>query len=110
MSDAAYAEPVILHRHVSDTEDDSGNEVPQYVDDPNVPPAIIYPNVSSESNPPAGMITAGLTCLWLEAVPVTGLDEITVRGVRYKIQGDPGELHNPHVGEDVTQLQLLRRT
>lgn len=105
-----FAETVTRHVWTGVTTDDAGNEIPVFGLDVELEDTIVAPNVSSETETGAPVITAGLTIIWLGKVDVSGRDEFTVRTGRYRVDGDPGWLHNPHVGEDVTQLQLLRRT
>lgn len=106
-----FTETVTRHRYDSTTRDSTGTEIPVYVDQA-VEDTIIYDNVSAETEVATQplIITKGMSLLWLRQQAVSGLDEFTVRGLRYRVDGDPTLLHHPGTGEYVTQIQLLRRT
>jgi hypothetical protein len=105
----AYTETVTLHRLTGHTTDDTGNDVPTYADE--TTQAAVWPVVSDESAVAGGdVVTRGLAMLLPSTYPVDALDEATVRGSRYKVQGDPDVYHSPLTGTEVTHVLMLRRT
>jgi hypothetical protein len=103
-------ETVILHPRDGSTTDSSGSTIPAFGDDETLEEAIVWPNVSSETEIGGDVVTEGMSVLFLRRVVIGALDEMTARGVRYRVDADPSQYHNPAVGEEVTQVQLLRRT
>lgn len=112
MSDVGLmdTETVILHPRAGSTTDGSGSTIPQYGADLPLEEAIVWQNVSSETELGGDVVAEGMSVLFLRRVTIGDLDEMTARGTRYRIDGAPGLFHNPAVGDEVTQVQLLRRT
>lgn len=104
-----FGETVILHTGTPTT-DARGNEVMSWTDQ-TVAGCPVWPRMASE-------ITYGqdtrITGLWIVVppeFPVTALDEVTVRGVRYQCDGEPGLYVNPFTGTNAGyQVALTKIT
>lgn len=106
-----WAETVTLHPHTGDTTDSSGSTIPVYGADVALDDAIVYPGASSESEVPGDVVIGGLTVQWVgQPLQMPGaLDEMTARGLRYRVDADPDLFHNPHAPVETTVVRLLRR-
>lgn len=91
-----FGDTVILHTGATTT-DDRGNEVFTWTDT-TVTGCPVWPRNSSESVQAQDQRITGLWIMFPPEVPVTASDEVTVRGVRYQIDGEPGLYSNPFTG------------
>lgn len=111
MSDVGLldTETVILHPRDGSATDGVGSTIPDFGDDVTLEEAIVWPNVATESELGGDVLAQGYSVLFLRNVTIGYLDEMTARGTRYRVDAQPGLYHNPGTGDEITQVQLLRR-
>lgn len=103
-----FGETVTHHTLVKATNPDAlGNDV--FTDaDVTRTHATLYPRVSVELVQGQDTNIIGLTAVFLPAIPVLATDEFTARGVRWRVDGLPGQYESPFTAHTVTQVHLTR--
>ncbi|MBW3663570.1 MAG: hypothetical protein KY469_10765 [Actinobacteria bacterium] len=90
-------ETVTLHRHAAGGTDAHGNTTYTYTDE-TVEGAAVAPRQGEETGNNRDTAIVGLTVYLTHEVEMSPLDQMTVRGVRYSIVGEPGLWVSPHTG------------
>jgi hypothetical protein len=110
-----HGETVTLHRSGVTGQDEYGNDVYGLVDIP-IHGCAVWPRSSSrqgtsEDNDARFTVISGLNVLVPPGVEVTPTDEMTVRGERWEVDGEPGRWRSFFTGREAgTELALRRVT
>lgn len=93
-----FGDTVTLHTDTTAT-DDRGNEVSTWVDS-TLSGCPVWPRGSTEGVQAQDQRISGLWVIVPSGTNVTALSEMTVRGLRYQVDGEPGHYVNPFTGTD----------
>jgi hypothetical protein len=105
----ALGETVTLHRRPVGTPNSDGNDT--YTDtDTTISGVAVYPRESTELVQGGDLNIVGLVAVFVPAITVAATDELTVRGTRWAIDGDPGQYVSPLTGKSLTKVNLTRVT
>lgn len=100
-------ESVVQHTRTRGTPDSDGNDTWTEVDKPRAGTAV-YPRESVELIQGQDTNIIGLVAVFKPAITVSPIDQFTVRGERYEIDGEPGQFVSPLTGTTLTKLNLTR--
>lgn len=99
----------VEHIAVTSTKDKYGDVTTTKADPVAVPRAVFAPRSSTErSDPRAPAVIVGGT-LYLKNVAVSSLDEFTIDGIPYTVEGDPGHWVSPFTGRDFGYEVAVKR-
>lgn len=104
-----FGQTVVLHSRTVTGEDEYGNDVYEDTDTPidNVP---VWPRNASELVQGQDLLITGLWCVLPSDVDVFAVDEVTVAGKRYKVDGEPGDFRqSPLTGNGLGWQVALTR-
>lgn len=110
-----FGETVVLHSRSSDAQDGDGNDIAVYTDT-TLTGAAVYPRAATgtasgvEVTDGRDLVSTGLAVVFNTPIMAKATDQVTVRGSRYDIDGEPNQLHSPLTGREVTQLALSKVT
>lgn len=105
----ALGETVTLHRRTLGSPDSDGNDT--YTDsDTTIRGVAVYPRESTELVQGGDLNIIGLVAVFKPAITLAATDELTVRGVRWAVDGDPGQYVSPLTGATLTKVNLTRVT
>lgn len=104
-----FGEVVVIHARTKGTADADGNDT-FTSSDTTVNFVTLYPRTSSEAVQGQDLNIIGLVAVFIPAVTVGPLDQITARGALWDVDGDPGQYHSPMTGREVTKVNLRRAT
>lgn len=91
-------ETVTIHRHTPGPKDAHGNDGPATWTDVTVSGSAVAPRQGEEPGNNRDTVIVGLTVYLPPGTVVGPADEMTVRGGRYGVVGEPGVWTNPHTG------------
>ena len=100
-------ESVVVHARTRGTPDSDGNDTWTEVDKTHTGTAV-YPRESVELIQGQDTNIIGLVAVFKPAITVSPIDQVTVRGERYEIDGEPGQFVSPLTGTTLTKLNLTR--
>lgn len=100
-------ETVTLHTKTKGAPDALGNDTWTEVDKTYAGTAV-YPRESIELVQGQDTNVIGLVAVFKPAITVSPSDQITARGERYEIDGEPGQFVSPLTGTTLTKLNLTR--
>lgn len=100
-------ESVVQHTRTRGAADSLGNDTWTEVDKTHAGTAV-YPRESVELIQGQDTNIAGLVAVFKPAIVVLSTDQITVRGERYEVDGEPGQFVSPLTGTTLTKLNLTR--
>lgn len=103
-----YGETVVVHRRTVTGQDSDGNDVFGVVST-SLAPVPVWPRQSFETLRGQDQIVTGLTALFPVGTAVVGIDTVTVYGVDYVVDGEPGRYRSPLTGLDPGVLVNLTR-
>lgn len=109
----AFGETVTLHTRTVVGQDEYGNDVYGETSTP-VSGVAVWPRIAAaasgtEQVQAQDQIVSGLWVLFPPEHDVTGVDAMTVRGLRYEADGEPGRYASPLTGTDVGYQVALKR-
>lgn len=103
-------ETVILHPFVEGGEDAHGNPVEEWGPDVERKKCAVEPRVQEVDNELGrSKVVYGFTVYDTFDSPVTDRDEITVRGIRCKVDGEIARWRNPFTGQAKGSVITLKR-
>lgn len=104
-----FGETIVIHtRGVTGTDADN-NDV--YGDTDTTHEGVtLYPRESVELVQGGDTNIIGLVAVFIPAVTLTATDELTARGTRWKVDGEPGQYVSSLTGSAVTKVNLTRVT
>lgn len=102
-----YGETVTVHSRTRGAPDSDHNETWTDADTSHAGTAV-YPRESVELVQGQDTNIVGLVAVFKPAITVAQTDELTVRGERYAIDGEPGQFVSPLTGTTLTKLNLTR--
>lgn len=104
-----FGQSVVLHARTVSGQDDYGNDVYQDTDTP-IDGVPVWPRDSSELVQSQDTLITGLWCVLPDEVDVFAVDEVTVYGKRWKVDGEPGDLRqSPLTGNGIGWQVALTR-
>jgi hypothetical protein len=102
-------ETVVLHSRGKTGEDADGNDV--YGDtNTTINGVTLDPWPSVEFVQGQDLNVIGLRAVFIPGVELSATDEITARGARWAIDGEPAQYHSSLTGKTLTQVHLTRAT
>lgn len=106
-----YGESALLHRRAGQTRNAHGAVVPEYAAPVELQKVAFAPGSSSEPQDGASQRVVTQPTLYITDGTVVGpLDQVTVRGVRYEVDGDmSGQWVNPFTGHSPGSAVTLRK-
>lgn len=104
-------ETVTVH-HVgpSSTTDRWGNPLPGAATDETVPGCAVWQTAGNELLSGQDRTVTRMRVVLDPAVAVAVADEVTARGTRYLVDGEPARYRSPFTGAEVLQVDLVGRT
>jgi hypothetical protein len=104
-----FGETVVIHSRTLGTPDAEGNDT--WTDtDTTLGGVSLYPRLSAEFVQGQDLNVIGLTAVFLPALVLRATDELTARGVRWAIDGEPAQYVSSLTGHTLTQVHLTRAT
>ena len=104
-----FGEPVVVHTRTITGQDSDGNDVWTDTDTP-YPRVTLYPRESIELVQGQDLNVIGLTAVFIPSIALDSTAEITARGSRWKVDGEPAQYHSSLTGRSVTKVNLTRET
>ena len=107
-----HGETVIVHPYMEDAgRDNYNNPVPGFGEDIVRPHCAVSPRVEPEDRDRRSrtMVIEGYDVYDTYGSPVTAYDEVTVRGVRYEVDGEVARWRNPFTGSQPGCMFKLKR-
>lgn len=92
-----FGETAVLHQHNGSTRDGDGNDIPSFTDIP-VDKGAFDPGGSTELVQGQDIVSAQPRWFPPAGVVVAPVDQVTIRGVRYEVDGQPADFLNPFTG------------
>lgn len=102
-------ESVVIHSRSVGSPDADGNDTWSDVDT-TIDGVTLYPRLSVELVQGQDTNVIGLTAVFIPAIVLVATDEISARGSRWAIDGEPAQYHSSLTGKTLTQVQLTRVT
>lgn len=108
MSVWPFAEPVTIHRRTKTTPDSDGNDA--WTETDVAAKAALYPFESTELTDAQDTSIQRINALFVPPVGVAVTDEVTARGNRWQVDGEPGDYASPLTNTKAEKVTLRRVT